>query len=256
MMRAKTIGALLLVWLVWALPAQAHFGQVTPDPCNLEKPGKVTVDFKFWHPFEGQYMNLVKPKAAGLWLGGQSQDLLPLLKEKRQGKFSTWTATVPIKKPGDYYVYMEPQPYWEPAEDCFIVHYTKAPINVMDTGEGWDQPLGLKMEIVPLTRPYGLYEGNSFSGQALYKGKPLAGAEVEVEFCNLKGKRKAPTPSHVTQVVKTGPDGGFSFTMPWAGWWGFAALHTDDAKMDKDGKAKDVEVGGVIWIYAHPGAGK
>ena len=254
MMRKKMFLALLL--LAWALPAQAHFGQVLPHQVYVERPGQVAVEFCFWHPFEGVYMNLVKPKAAGLFGGGQSMDLLPLLKEKPQGKFSTWTATVPVKKPGDYYIYMEPQPYWEPAEDCFIVHYTKAPLNVMDSGEGWDQPVGLKMEIVPLTRPYGLYAGNCFSGQALYKGKPLAGAEVEIEFYNQKGQRKAPTPSHITQVVKAGPDGIFTATMPWAGWWGFAALHTDEAKMDKDGKAKPVEVGGVIWVYAHPSAGK
>jgi cobalt/nickel transport protein len=40
--------------------------------------------------------------------------------------------------------------------------------------------------------------------------------------------------------------------MPWPGWWGFAALHTDeDRQIEKDGKKKPVEVGGVIWVYAN-----
>jgi cobalt/nickel transport protein len=54
----------------------------------------------------------------------------------------------------------------------------------------------------------------------------------------------------VTQVVKTGPQGIFTFAMPWPGWWGFAALHTDDAKLKHRGEEKDVEVGGVIWVKA------
>jgi len=36
--------------------------------------------------------------------------------------------------------------------------------------EGWDQPLGLKAEILPLTRPYGLWAGNTFCGKALFNG--------------------------------------------------------------------------------------
>ena len=66
------------------------------------------------------------------------------------------------------------------------------------------------------------------------------------------GKRKAPGEAYVAQVVKTDANGQFTWTLPWSGWWGFAALTEDDQKMQKDGQDKAVEVGGVIWIYAHP----
>lgn len=71
---------------------------------------------------------------------------------------------------------MEPQPYWEPAEDCYIVHYTKAYVAAFGEEEGWDEPAGLKTEIVPLTRPFGNYAGNVFQGQVLLNGKPVPGA--------------------------------------------------------------------------------
>jgi len=30
--------------------------------------------------------------------------------------------------------------------------------------EGWDEEIGLKTEIVPLSKPFGLYAGNIFQG--------------------------------------------------------------------------------------------
>jgi cobalt/nickel transport protein len=53
----------------------------------------------------------------------------------------------------------------------------------------------------------------------------------------------------VTQVIKAGPDGTFAYTMPRAGWWGFAALITADTTMvNPQGDAVPVEQGGLIWV--------
>ena len=40
------------------------------------------------------------------------------------------------------------------------------------------------MEIIPLTRPFANYSGNIFQGRVLLDGKPVPGAEVEVEYYN------------------------------------------------------------------------
>ncbi len=237
-----------------ASPALAHFGMIIPDRNIVTKddPKLVNLRLMFWHPMEDQGMNLVKPAQAGVMLHGKKSDLSAQLKPLKIAGKSAWSLSHKIRRPGDYTFYMIPQPYWEPAEDCFIVHYTKTVVDALGAEEGWDRPLGTKMEIIPLSRPYGLWAGNSFTGQVLYKGKPLAGAEVEVEAYSPGAKRKAPAGAYVTQVVVTDANGVFTYAMPWGGWWGFAALHTDDAKMKLDGKDKDVEVGGVIWVYAHP----
>ena len=244
--------AAVAILACWALPAAAHFGMVIPEGNLFDRPGPVKVEYRFWHPMEGIGMDLVKPAEAGVFMDGKKTDMLPSLKEAKEGGHSIWQGSYTVKKPGDYQFYLVPQPYWEPAEDCYIVHYTKAIIDALGAEEGWDQPVGLKMEIVPLSRPYGLYAGNTFTGQVLYRGKPLPGAEVEVEFYNKDGKRKAPADAYITQLVKADERGVFTWAMPWPGWWGFAALHTDeDRKIDKDGSPKDVEVGGVLWVLTH-----
>jgi cobalt/nickel transport protein len=143
---------------------------------------------------------------------------------------------------------MEPQPYWEPAEDCYIIHYTKTVVTAFGDDEGWDAELGLKTEIVPLAKPYGLYAGNIFQGVVKLDGEPVPYAEVEVEYYNQDQSATAPTDYMVTQTVKADQNGVFSYAAPKAGWWGFAALNTADYTLKADGQDKDVELGAVIWV--------
>ena len=143
---------------------------------------------------------------------------------------------------------MEPQPYWEPAEDCFIIHYTKTLVAAFGDEEGWDEEIGLRTEIVPLTRPIGLYAGNTFQGIVKLDGKTVPFAEVEVEFYNRDRSAVAPTDYLITQVVKADANGVFTYTPPKAGWWGFAALNTAPEKIKFEGAEKDVELGAVLWL--------
>jgi cobalt/nickel transport protein len=107
------------------------------------------------------------------------------------------------------------------------------------------------VEIVPLTRPYSLYAGNVFTGQVFRDGKPVPDVEVEVEWWG-KGNIKAPTDTHVTQVVKADSKGIFTYAMPRPGWWGFSAIMEGSAPLKQDGQDKKVEVGAVIWVHAYP----
>jgi cobalt/nickel transport protein len=50
-------------------------------------------------------------------------------------------------------------------------------------------------------------------------------------------------------VLKTDPNGVFSYTMSRAGWWGFAALIPGEEKMkNPEGKPVEVELGGLMWV--------
>ncbi|MBW1723127.1 MAG: DUF4198 domain-containing protein, partial [Deltaproteobacteria bacterium] len=174
--------------------------------------------------------------------------LLGELKQTEVMGHKAWRVDYKFKRPGVYTFFMEPKPYWEPAEDCYIVHYTKTIVAAFGAEEGWDEPVGLKTEILPLTRPFGLYAGNVFQGVVMVDGKPVPNAVVEVEYYNREGKAKAPTEYMVTQVIKADSKGVFTFAVPRAGWWGFAALNTSDKKIPREGKDKDVEIGAVIWV--------
>jgi cobalt/nickel transport protein len=194
-------------------------------------------------------MELVKPKVFAAVANGKTQDLLGQLKPAKVMDHGAWRLDYAIKRPGVYMFHMEPQPYWEPAEDCFIVHYTKTVVTAFGDDEGWDEELGLKTEIVPLSKPYGLYAGNVFQGVVKMDGKPIPYAEVEVEYYNQDGKSHSPTDYMVTQTIKADGNGVFTYAAPQAGWWGFAALNTADFKLKHDGQEKDVEMGAVIWVH-------
>jgi cobalt/nickel transport protein len=230
--------------------ALAHFGMVIPSAAVVEekKDAVISLELSFSHPMELAGMPLARPKAFQVFVDGRAEDLGGSLQAADVMRHDAWKARYTVEKPGVYQFVMEPQPYWEPAEDCFIIHYAKTCVAAFGEEEGWDAPLGLKTEIVPLTRPFGNYAGNVFQGQVMLDGKPVPGAAVEVEYYNRDGRYAAPNEYMVTQVVKADAAGIFTYGIPFAGWWGFAALHTAAETMQHEGRDKDVELGAVIWM--------
>jgi cobalt/nickel transport protein len=238
-----------LVLLMSGGESLAHFGMAIPsDSMVMPKESRtIHLILSFSHPFEGYGMDLAKPKAFGVMANGQKEDLLETLRETKVMANSAWTSRYDIKRPGVYMFFMEPQPYWEATEDLFIVHYTKTVVAAFGEDDGWDAEIGLKTEIAPLSKPYGLYAGNLFQGIVKLDGKPVPYAEVEVEYFN-ETNRKAPTEYMIAQTIKADPNGVFTYSAPWPGWWGFSALTTADFKLKHEGVEKDVELGAVIWV--------
>jgi cobalt/nickel transport protein len=233
--------------LSFPVAAHAHFQELLPSADIVPETGArtVTLDLTFTHPMEmGPVMEMARPTRFGVMANGKKTDMLPALQAAEKGRF---TATHALSVPGDHVFFVEPAPYWEPAERKFIIHYTKVVVDFA-SGSGWDQPVGLPVEIEPLVRPYGLWTGNLFRGIVRKNGKPVPFAEIEVEWVN-DGSVKAPSDPFVTQVVKADSQGQFSYAMPKAGWWGFAALVDGDKPMKApDGKPAGVELGGLIWV--------
>lgn len=231
--------------------AQAHFGMIiAKEPQVSPAQRTIQLALSFSHPFEGIGMDLAKPAQFYVIKNDKKTDLLGSLTESKVMEHKAWQIDFPVKRPGVYQFVMEPSPYWEATEDLSIIHYTKVIIPAFGAEGGWERPLGLPTEIVPLLRPFGNYAGNSFTGQVLIDGKPLPGAEVEVEFYNQGQVFQAPSDLHVTQVIKADGAGIFTFTCPLPGWWGFAALSTASYTLDDPtGKAKGVELGAVLWLY-------
>lgn len=249
-MRCFIITAALLFC---ALPSFAHFQTIFPDKDTVTvKDRTVRFNMLFTHPFEqGPVMEMVKPKALDVYYNGKKENLIGTIKNQKISGKDAWSFQYNMKKPGDFIFAVTPDYYFEPAEDKFIQHITKVVVNGFGLEKGWDKPVGLKAEIVPLTRPYGLWKGNLFTGKVLYKGKPVPNAEIEVEFYNIGKKIKAPTDAHITQVIHADSNGVFSYSMPFSGWWGFAALIDDDVKIKKGSESYPVELGGLIWVRAY-----
>lgn len=232
------------------LPASAHFGMAIPsDNMVMQEDGRtVELVLSFSHPFEGLGMDLEKPEQFYVSGNGSVKDLLPELSSASVMDHPAWKAVYKITRPGAYSFCMVPKPYWEPAEDAFIIHYTKTVVAAFGDDEGWDDELGLKTEIIPLSKPFGLYKGNVFQGIVKKDGKTVAFAEVEVEYYNQTKKAHAPTEYMITQTIKADKNGVFTYAVPASGWWGFAALSSSEDKIMLQGEKKDVELGAVLWV--------
>lgn len=253
MKKGTIFACILLNLLLMTKLALGHFGMIIPSDSMIMQDDKRVVELalSFSHPFEMVGMELVKPKAFKVFAGGKTQDLSGSLAKTQVMGRSAWKAAYPIKRPGVYMFYMEPVPYWEPAEDSFIIHYTKTVVTAFGDDEGWDEEIGLRTEIAPLSKPFGLYAGNIFQGIVKLNGKPRPFAEVEVEYYNIDKKYTAPTEYMIAQTIKADENGVFTYAAPKAGWWGFAALSLADFKLKHNGVDKDVEIGAVIWVKFH-----
>lgn len=255
--------------LFLSFPAFAHFQLLIPSKVFVEgSPQKIELFMPFTHPMEGgPIMDVGKPIEFGVLIGGEKRVLNdavkmvelevfpswhPEYKENKGKKARAYKAEVMIDKPGDHLFYVVPEPYFEGQEERFIWQMAKVIVNAFGAEEGWDKPIGLKAEIVPLVKPYALWVGNEFKGRVLIDGKPAPNVYVEVEYYNEDGKVKdLPSEAFVTQVVKTDENGIFSYVIPWDGWWGFSAIGEGE-KREYQGKKYPVELDAIIWVKAFP----
>jgi ABC-type Co2+ transport system, periplasmic component len=230
-------------------PGYAHFQEILPSQDVLPDGGSITVELIFTHPVDGApIMDMKRPAQLGVLKDGEITDLLDTLVEQPRDGVMTWSFDAELPTPGAAVFFVEPQPYWEPAEQKYIVHYSKVVVDSYVSGEGWDELVGLPVEIEPLTRPTGLWTGNVFSGVVLKNGTPVPFAEIEVEFVN-DGSVTPPNEAFITQVIKADANGTFSYAMPREGWWGFAALMEGDEPMTSpDGTEVPIEEGALIWV--------
>ena len=212
---------------------------------------KISLKLSFSHPFERIGMDLAKPDVFQMTHTGKKIDLRQKLQPTRVLGHQAWQSEYRVKRPGVYQFYLKPKPYWEPAEDCFIIHHTKTIVAAFGEDEGWDKELGIETEIVPLSKPFGLYAGNIFQGIVKINGKAVPYAEVEVEYYNENIKITAPSELMITQTIKSDSKGVFSYATPVSGWWGFAALNSASYTLPQNGDQKSVELGAVLWVKFH-----
>ncbi len=238
--------------LLFPALATAHFQELIPsvDLVNEETGNEIALDLTFTHPMErGPAMAMEPPVRFGVLGPSGLEDLRETLIPVTVDDQPAFRAEYRITQPGGYQFFVEPAPYWEPAEGVMIVHYTKVVVDAFGAEEGWDDLVGLPVEIQPLTRPYGLWTGNLFRGIVLADGAPVPFAEVEVEWKN-DGTVSIPADAFVTQVIKADAQGVFAYAMPRAGWWGFAALiEAEEPMPNPSGEAVPVERGGLIWVH-------
>lgn len=248
--------------LAAALPvtASAHFQLNYTESLLVDRPGEVPMGLIFWHPFEnGHVMDMGVPQEFFMVHNGERTDLSDRLQPQRfkgaTNDAAAYSATVPVKRSGDYVVVTVPAPYYEESEDIYIQQIAKVVLNRNTLPTDWDQPVGLPTEILPLNKPYNVITGSTFSGQVLADGEPVPGAEIEVEYMAAEPDLSGfSTTTPLAQPMAGGAivaiadeNGVFTFGIPKAGYWGFAALGSGPLR---EHEGKELSQDAVLWIRA------
>jgi cobalt/nickel transport protein len=171
-------------------------------------------------------VSVMKPDGTVLQLTATEITVDGMNEEGELGTFKAYKTSFTIDQLGDSVVCVK---YVDPDED--MIDYTKAVVHCgEEMWEGWDSEVGQQTEIIPYMRPYGMEEGFVFAGTALYDGKVLAGAPVEVEIYHTLdlGKEIVETaegmfsydpPMVFTRLTMSNGNGEFVYTLDEPGIW-------------------------------------
>ena len=220
--------------MVFPSDEEATVWDVTPEDYIAEEGETKTVYMMWGHPYEHILFNMasvpevsvMKPDGTVLQLTATEITVDGMNEEGELGTFKAYKASFVVDQPGDSVVFVKYED-----EDENLIDYTKA---VIHCGEemwtGWDAKVGQQTEIIPYMRPYGMEAGFVFAGKALYDGKALAGAPVEVEtyhtldagkeIVELAGKMFPYDPPMVfTRLTMSNENGEFVYTLDEPGIW-------------------------------------
>lgn len=257
---------------VCSVSAYAHFVVMYTPQTALLRASDVPFNIVFTHAFAGgPTMAMAKPqrfyyvKRAGRGEPTEEVDLSQYLEEVQwqngDSTVSAWKANIPrseMRSLGDYQIVVQPEPYLEEAEGLYIQQFAKVMVNVGGVPGNWGETLGLPAEIHALNKPYANWVGGVFRGVVVSEGIPVPFTQVEVEYLNHpldvennrfqeEGLINPPHPSLEAVVILTNELGEFSFAMPKAGWWGFAAL-TVGPEQEYNGMPLSQDA--ILWVQA------
>ncbi len=248
-------------WVAWlvvvmaAQPAAAHYHILLPDKPSADRDTAVTFTLRFGHPFEHQLFPTQQPASVRVVTpDGPVEDLSAKPErfdvagaDKKPVPAYRWTYT-PGRR-GDHAVVVRCEPEWMAEEQVFLDDTVKVVLHVQ-TQKGWDAAAGGGLELVPLTRPYGLRAGMVFQAQVRgpsnltphgviittpgSENQPLPGTLVEVERYNPSPPKELPPDEHVTRTVKTDPNGVATVTLAEPGWWAVTAIRDGGTRV-RDG---------------------
>ncbi|MCL6620955.1 MAG: DUF4198 domain-containing protein [Syntrophobacterales bacterium] len=268
------LAAVLAVVLLLPAGLAAHVHVLWPKtPGCYGRSGEAAVWTLFWgHPTEMLVDDALPPKA---WVRGPEGRKGPVVLreirlqdgERGQNRRAFEAEFTPDGR-GDYYLVLESPPVFIPEDKAFCRDWVKGIWHV-DVERGWDDTLGLEVEIVPLTRPYGWPAGVAFTGKAVFKNAPLTRAVVEVERLSgfpvppdrrprdRFGRENSPL---LNRTAKTDLNGYFTVTLDQPGWWVITVSRTDGT-LTREGKTYPVHKRGCLWVHVEepwtpPGSGE
>ena len=179
------------------------------------------------------------------------RDLLGDVEEIRYLDNKAWGANVALAEPGLYQFILEAKPFWNQEKNEFLQQNAKLFLPVLSAGRGWDKALSQGLEIVPLTRPYGLIKPAFFSGRVLNNGKAVPDVRIRAARLNAD-KSAAPNRWSRDLETRTDSEGIFSLLLNEGGWWFCEAITDGEPLKGPDGQMKETQKSAILWLYVGP----
>lgn len=176
------------------------------------------------------------------------KDLLGDVEEIRYLDKKAWGANVALPEPGLYQFIMESKPFWDEKKNKYFQQSAKLYLPVLSNGSGWDKAVSQDLEIVPLTRPYGLQNPAFFSARLVKNGKAVEDTPVYAGRLNVN-KKSSPSRWLEQMESRTDQAGIFSFVLNESGWWYCEATVQGEPLKGTDGEMKEVRKSAIIWLY-------
>jgi cobalt/nickel transport protein len=255
----KLPGPVLAAFLSLTAPAAAHFSMLLPESASVKKDEAVTILYQWGHPFEHQLFDAPPPERVYVVSpDGKRTDLLSTLDVFKHptgdGKqvLAYRLRFTPTAR-GDYVFVLRTRPIWMEEEGEYFEDTVKVVLHVQ-AQKGWDASAGEPLEIVPMTRPYGLEPGMVFQSQLQWRppgmDTPVAPVTrpVEIEHYNTFPPRRLPPDEQVTRTARADANGVVTSTLTEAGWWCVTASRPH-GKRDRDGKLRPVLERTTFWVF-------
>lgn len=174
-------------------------------------------------------------------------DLLGDVEEIAYEEKKAWGANVDLSRDGLYQFIAETKPWWDDSNKSYYQQQAKLLLPVNKANYGWDLSTGQALEILPLTRPFGLKTPALFSGRAMADGKPLVNALIKMApLSKIADQVKADW--YANLEAKTDINGQFSFVLNSPGWW-YCVVSLPIAPLKgPDGEMRPVELTSILWI--------
>lgn len=212
---------LALLALLPQSSANAHFHMLLVDRSSVKTGEKVSITYKFGHPYEAELLDAEKPAKAQVFSpDGTPIDVLPSLTrvtvgEKDKKPISGYTCAIEPKERGDYTVLFESPAIWMEEEQYFVQDTVRVNIHVQaDKGWRFRHPDTANFVFIPLTRPYGLRPGTVFQARLAYSVQI-----IELEKYNVEAPKELPPEEFRTHSFSTDDRGVATCTLPEKGWW-------------------------------------
>jgi len=253
-MMKRISSIVILLSLISVSTALAHFPILIHDAPFAEINKPVNLLYAVGHPYEQEYEDAEKPQSVfAIKPSGQKVQLIPILKGTvhtvRDQKAKAFKLAYTPDQKGDHIIGLNSSIYFGRKQQAYQ-DFLKVFIHAERT-EGWRNKTGQPMEIVPLTRPYGLEAGFVFSGQVLKNGEPAPGVEIEIEqyLDTPPDLKNLPPEPMITRIAVTDPNGVFVHTLPHQGWWIMAAYVEDVNKIRHEGKTYSLNAQAAMWVH-------